>query len=265
MSSAEQHVAYFRFYGALNDFLADAHRQAEVRYSFWGQPAVKDAIEAQGVPHPEVDLILVDGEPVPFDCNLSADDRVSVYPWIASIPRPETALRPPWPELPRFVCDVHLGRLARYLRMMGIDTWYETDCSDSRLARIAEEDQRILLTRDLGLLKRGRVQLGAFVRAQQPRRKLAEVMERFPLSEHVNPLSRCLTCNRLLNEASSAAIEAHVPPNAREAHDRFVQCPSCEQVFWAGTHVDRMQQLIEDVTSEGTQALGIDPDTPSVS
>lgn len=249
MPSAQQHVAYFRFYGGLNDFLPSSHRQSETRYAFWGEPAVKDAIEAQGVPHPEVDLIVLHGTPVSFEKRLTAGDRVSVYPWIASIPRPEGTLRPPWPDPMRFVCDVHLGQLARYLRMMGVDTWYETDSSDPTLARIADEEDRILLTRDLGLLKRGRVRRGAFIRAQAPREQLAEVVARVPLDEDLDPLSRCLECNLLLHEASSRAVEEQVPPRALDAYDHFVQCPSCEQVYWEGSHVERMRRLMEKVTA----------------
>lgn len=249
MASPQQNIAHFRFYGALNDFLPSAPRQSEVQYSFWGRPAVKDAIEAQGVPHPEVDLIVIHGTAVSFERRLEAGELVSVYPWIETIPRPEGALRPPWPDPLRFVCDVHLGQLARYLRMMGIDTWYETDCSDPKLARIADEQTRILLTRDLGLLKRGQVRRGAFIRAQAPRQQLAEVVDRFPFEGHVDPLTRCLECNLPLREASSRAVEDQVPPRALEEYDHFVQCPSCEQVFWEGTHVERMHRLIERVTS----------------
>ncbi len=248
MATAQQHIAYFRFYGSLQDFLPSEHRHSDVSYTFWGRPAVKDAVEAQGIPHPEVDLIIINGSTVSFEERITAGDQVSVYPWISAIPRPAGALRPPWPDPIRFVCDVHLGQLARYLRMMGVDTWYETDCSDPKLARIADENDRILLTRDLGLLKRGRVQRGAYVRAQSPRRQLAEVVSRFPLEGQVDPLSRCLECNLRLREAPSAAIEEQVPPRALEEYEHFVQCPACEQVFWEGTHVERMHRLIEEVT-----------------
>lgn len=260
--TSPQHVALFRFYGALNDFLPASRRQMDVPYSFWGEPAVKDAIEAQGVPHPEVDLVLVNERPVSFDEGLSNGDRVSVYPWIQSLERPAKALRPPWPVPLRFLCDVHLGQLARYLRMMGFDTRYDDDRSDRMLARIADTEDRILLTRDIGLLKRGRVTKGGFVRAQEPRDQLSEVVVRFSLADRADPLSRCLTCNVSLRPSPPGAVEAQVPPRAKEAHDRFVQCPSCEQVYWEGTHVDRMQKLIASVTSANDDSrTETDPDT----
>jgi len=250
MSAPKPHTAQFRFYGSLNDFRAGSGAgAAQVRYSFSGRPAIKDAIETQGVPHPEVDLVLVNGKPVSFGYALSAGDRVSVYPWTGSLPRPSSTLRPSLPTPPRFVCDVHLGQLARYLRMLGLDTRYDRERADPVLARISDEERRILLTRDVDLLKRSRVQLGAFIRAQAPRRQLMDVARRFGLEQQADPLSRCLTCNAELEPASSEAIDAQVPLRAREAHDEFVQCPACDSVYWAGTHVERMQQLIDEVTS----------------
>lgn len=250
MSAPKPHTAQFRFYGTLNDFRAGGGPgSAQVQYSFRAQPAVKDAIEAQGVPHPEVELVLLNEDPVPFDHFLSGGDRVSVYPWIQSLPRPSRSLRPSPPVPPRFVCDVHLGQLARYLRMLGMDARYDPDRSDPALARISAEDERMLLTRDVGLLKRSRVKLGTFVRAQAPRRQLAEVVERFGLEAEADPLSRCLSCNVELGAAPSEAIEEQVPPQVRESHDVFVQCPACDSVYWAGTHVERMRELIDEVTS----------------
>lgn len=243
-------MARFRFYGRLNDFLSGTERRTGpvVRYAFWGRPAVKDAIEAQGVPHPEVDLVLANGVLVGFDHQLEAGTRVSVYPWLQSLPRPEKSLRPPLPSPPRFVCDVHLGQLARYLRMLGMDTRYDTDFSDATLAQISIDDERVLLTRDVGLLKRGRVQRGLFVRAQAPHRQSKEIVQRTEIADQADPLSRCLSCNTKLQSVSPDAIDEHVPPRARAAHDEFVQCPSCDSVYWAGTHVDRMRRLIDDVT-----------------
>ena len=264
MPAADQHRARFRFYGALNDFLSDSERSsgAVVRYSFWGRPAVKDAIEALGVPHPEVDLVLVNGAPVTFDHSVTAGDRVSVYPWIQSLPRPAESLRPPIPEPPRFVCDVHLGQLARYLRMLGVDTRYDTAHSDPTLARISAEEDRVLLTRDVGLLKRSRVERGMFVRAQAPRQQFQEVVRRLGLATDVEPLSRCLDCNTELRSASPEAIDEQVPPGARAAHDTFVQCPTCGSVYWPGSHVERLQELIESVLPATDDASEFDFSSP---
>lgn len=247
MSATKKH-AHFRFYGALNDFLPAEHRQSDVRYAFWGRPAVKDAIEAQEVPHPEVDLILANGTAVSFNASLAAGDRVSVYPWIQGLDRPDEALRPPWPSPLTFLCDVHLGRLARHLRMLGFDTRYDSDRADRVLARLSDEEDRILLTRDLELLKRRRVRLGAYVRAEAPKRQFAEVVERFGLGERAtDPFSRCLDCNVPLEPAGAEVVADEVPPHARRVNDVFRQCPSCETVYWEGSHVDRMRRLMQKV------------------
>ena len=263
MSSAEKHTARFRFYGSLNDFLSGSGPApaAEVRYAFRGQPAVKDAIEAQGVPHPEVDFVLANESPMSFKYSLTGGDRVSVYPWIQSLPRPANSLRPPVPQPSRFVCDVHLGQLARYLRMLGLNARYDTTHSDPTLAYISAEDDRVLLTRDVGLLQRSRVELGMFVRAQVPRRQLREVVQRFDLANDTDPLSRCVDCNSELRPAAPEAIDEQVPPGAREAHDEFVQCPSCGSAYWAGTHVKRMQRLIADMTTPADELS--EPDSSS--
>jgi uncharacterized protein with PIN domain len=247
MPASKKHST-FRFYGTLNDFLPAAERQSAVRYAFWGRPAVKDAIEAQGAPHPEVDLILANGHAVSFEAPLSADDRVSVYPWIHHLDRPDAALRPPWPSPLRFVCDGHLGRLARHLRMLGLDTLYDPDPDDEHLAHRSAEESRILLTRDRELLKRSRVRLGRFVRSTAPKRQFAEVVSRFELDEAaLDPFSRCFDCNTLLQSAEAEVVAEEVPPHARRVNEDFRQCPTCERVYWDGTHVDRMRRLMRQV------------------
>lgn len=243
--SATKKRACFRFYGALNEVLPVALRQSEVRYDFWGRPSVKDAIEAQGVPHPEIDLVIKNDTPVSFDATLGSGDQVSVYPWFQQLDRPDDALRPPWPSPLRFVCDVHLGRLARCLRMLGLDTRYDPDRGDRSLARLSDEEDRILLTRDVGLRKRSRVRLGAFVRGERPKRQFAEVVECFGLGEDdLDPFDRCLDCNVPTEPADPTVVVEEVPPHARRVNDAFWQCPSCETVYWVGTHVERMRRLI---------------------
>lgn len=253
MPAAKKHAG-FRFYGSLNDFLPAGHRQSTVRYAFWGRPAIKAAIEAQGVPHPEVDLILVDGTPVSFQAALAPGERVSVYPWIQCVDRPDDALLPPLPSPLRFVCDAHLGRLARYLRMLGFDTRYASHQADANLARLSDVEHRLLLTRDVELLKRGRVELGYFVRSEAPKRQLAELAERFDLGANErDAFSRCLDCNVPLDPAEPDVVADEVPPHARRVNDVFRRCPACETVYWNGTHVKRMRRLMQRVLN-GTVA-----------
>src|ERR1700741_1063698 len=186
----------FRFYEELGDFLPPERRKRSFIHWFHGTPAVKDRIEALGVPHTEVDLILVDGLPVGFMHKLLGGERVAVYPMfecfeLGTFPR----LRPqPLREL-RFVLDVHLGRLAAYLRLLGFDCLYRNDYGDEELLSISRDQRRILLSRDTGLLKRAALTHGAFLHATDPRRQLREVCDRFQLDARIAPFARCARSN----------------------------------------------------------------------
>lgn len=252
--------ATFRFYGELNDFLAPERRQAVVLYRFLGHPAVKDAIEALGVPHPEVDVIVVNGEAVGFAHRLSDGDRVAVYPAFAAIEPPAGVRVGPAPLTePRFVLDAHLGRLAAYLRMLGFDTLYRNDAADEELARASAEEGRILLTMDRGLLKRGEVVDGRCVRAVRPREQLVEVVRRYRLAGAAAPFRRCLRCNGELVTASRQEVRDRLPPRTLRFYDAFRRCPSCDTVYWKGSHHARMERLIAQVLSRrrttGTRAI----------
>ena len=236
-------VARFRFY---NDFLSQDRRFVEFEYDFLDIATVKDRIESFGVPHVEVDLILVNGQSVDFSHRVQDGDRLSIYPVfeafdIAGL----TRLRPEPLRDPRFVLDVHLGRLAGYLRMLGFDSLYQNRCSDERLAEVSREEHRILLTRDVGLLKRGSVTHGYYLRTTQPRQQLVEVVRRFDLGRLANPFTRCLRCNTLLAEADKDQVRHQLPADVYLLHDRFLRCRDCGRAYWKGGHFRRMQQLIE--------------------
>ncbi len=242
--------AQFRFYAELNDFLPPSRRGMQFSRAFVGSPSVKDAIESLGVPHSEVDLVLVDGESVDFRFPLRDGARVSVYPVFESIDiSPIARVRPSPLREPRFVLDVHLGRLAAYLRMLGFDVFAPTDCADAGLARISAEQRRILLTRDRNLLKRSAVTHGYWIRERVPRLQLVEVLKRFDLFQSVSPFRRCLRCNSLLEPIEKATIGERLPPRIRESHGDFRICRSCDRIYWKGSHHQRMQRLIQLVTN----------------
>ncbi len=239
--------ATFRFYAELNDFLPAERRMTAFSYFFHVGPAVRDAIEGLGVPHTEVDLVLVNGKPEDFSYVLRDGDRVSVYPMFESFDvRGTTRVRPEPLRQTRFILDVHLGRLAAYLRMAGFDSVYRNDYRDADLARIAREEERILLTRDRGLLKRAEVTRGYYVRATSPRAQFAEVLRRFDLFESLRPFARCLRCNSELGPAAVEAVAGRVPSGVLARHHDFLECRSCGRVYWKGTHYDRMRGLIAD-------------------
>jgi uncharacterized protein with PIN domain len=246
--------AWFRFYAELNDFLPAAKRQVEFPHRFEGRPAVKDLIEAMGPPHTEVDLILANGRSVDFTYAVRDGDRISVYPVFEALDLgPVIRVRPEPLRETRFVCDTHLGRLAAYLRMLGFDTWYRNACGDEELAALAsgratgptERRPRILLTRDRGLLKRSEVMHGYWVRETQPRLQLREVVKRFDLAGAAVPFRRCLKCNGLLQPTTKEAVNDRLLPHTRETFDVFHVCGTCGQIYWQGSHYERMRTLID--------------------
>ena len=245
--------ASIRFYAQLNDFLPPGRRQVAHAYPLPGRTSIKDLIEAAGVPHTEVDLILVNGEPVDFAYLVQDGDHISVYPAFTAIDiAPLTPVRPqPLPE-PRFVLDTHLGKLAVYLRMLGFDTLYRNDYDDETLANLAAGDRRILLTQDRGLLKRSVVTHGYYVRASDPRQQLVEVVRRFDLSGAIAPFRRCLRCNGLLAPVDKAAVAVRLPPRTREHYDEFHRCQGCGGIYWQGSHYARMQHFIARLLHDGT-------------
>jgi uncharacterized protein with PIN domain len=237
-----------RFYAELNDFLPRRNRFVTVVRPFDGEVSVKDVIEAAGVPHTEVDLVIANGESVDFAYRVRDGDRIAVYPAFEALDvGPIARVRPVPLREPRFVADTHLGRLARHLRLLGFDTVYERDCDDRQLAAAAATEGRIVLTRDVGLLKRTMVTHGLFVRAQQPRAQLIEVVRRLQLTSRFRPFTRCLACNGALAPVSKDEVATRVPERARHSHEQFVQCTQCARVYWPGTHHERLRQLVKDV------------------
>ncbi|HEY1338525.1 MAG TPA: Mut7-C RNAse domain-containing protein [Bryobacteraceae bacterium] len=238
--------AIFRFYAELNDFLPPERRFTDFPHQFLDIATVKDRIESFGVPHTEVDLILVNGESVDFQYRVRDGDRISVYPVFEGVDiAGVTRLRPEPLRDPRFVLDTHLGKLAAYLRMMGFDTLYRSCYADEQLAEASHSEHRILLTRDVGLLKRGAVTHGYFVRQTNSREQIAEIVRRFDLARLARPFTRCMRCNGVLVEASKDEIRRQLPPRIAELHDEFRRCPECGRVYWKGGHYRRMRELVE--------------------
>lgn len=240
--------ARFRFYAELNDFLPPACRGIAFTHAFEGRVSIKHLIEALGVPHPEVDLVLVNGQSVDFSYLAHDGDRISVYPVFESIDiTPLVRVRPQPLREPRFVLDTHLGRLAAYLRMLGFDTLYQNNFLDEELALISSQEGRILLTRDRGLLKRAMVTHGYCVRETYPRRQLVEVLRRFDLVAAISPFRRCIRCNDLLQPVSKRDVSDRLLPKTQQYYDEFHICQGCQQVYWKGSHYQRMQQFIAGV------------------
>jgi uncharacterized protein with PIN domain len=213
-----------------------------------GTPSVKDAIESFGVPHTEIDLILVDGRSVRFDRRLQGGERVAVYPEFERFDiSPLHRLRPRPLRVPRFVADVHLGTLARFLRLLGFDTRYGNGLDDAALAEITSREKRTLLTRDVGLLKRKAVVRGQWLRSRDPERQLEEVVEALDLKRAFKPFTRCMTCNGMLAVVSRSTVSERVPLRVYRRFRSFKQCRDCERIYWRGTHYLRLQRLVRQV------------------
>jgi uncharacterized protein with PIN domain len=237
-----------RFYAQLSDFLPSEKRARSITCSFDVSGSVKDMIESLGVPHTEVDLILVNGEPVDFRYRVQEGDRISVYPEFQSIEISSRArLRPQPLQEMRFIADTHLGRLVAYLRMLGFDTLYRNDYSDEDLARLSVEEDRILLTRDRGLLMRTVVTRGSYLRATEPDRQLAELLQRFDLVQAIAPFRRCMRCNVVLRSVPKETISDRLLPQTRQNFNEFYDCPQCGRIYWKGSHYRRMRRFIDSV------------------
>ena len=226
-----------RFYADL----AALAGEVEVAVPIGAPRSVKDAVESCGVPHPEVAVLLVDSQPVDFDHRVVGGERIAVFPPFRSIELSGVTTVEPAPVAPRFVLDVHLGTLTRRLRLLGFDCWYRTEADDHELAEVAVAEQRILLTRDRGLLMRRVISHGYCPRSNDPDRQALEVRRRYDLDEQLAPWTRCVPCNGLLRRVSRDEVLEQLPPRTRREFDRFSRCESCGQVYWPGSHVDAMR------------------------
>lgn len=241
-----------RFYAELTDFLDESRRSGRVEHSFEVSPGVKDVIESCGVPHTEVDLIVVNGKSVDFSYRLDDGDFVSVYPVFESFDvSPILRVRAEPLRTTRFLADNHLGKLARFLRLLGFDTSYDQRWQDPELVSIAVEEGRILLTRDIALLKIGRLTHGYYVRTTSPRAQLVEVVERFHLQGAIDPFTRCMACNGLFDVVDKGEIAERIPPITRELVDEYSRCSTCERIFWKGSHHSDLEAIVDSAREAG--------------
>jgi uncharacterized protein len=237
--------AEFRFYEELNDFLPKAQRNQAFAWSFRGTPSVKDTIEAIGVPHTEVDLVLVDGRSVGFEERLRGGERVAVYPVFERLDiSPLIRLRPAPLRVTRFVIDVHLGTLARHLRLLGFDALWRNDLDDETIIVTANAERRIILTRDKGILKDGRVMHGYWLRSLDPQCQLEEVVRALQLGGQFEPYTRCLECNGKLRPVTRREAARQVPLQVLLVYRDFNGCAGCGRVYWAGSHRARLDQVV---------------------
>lgn len=246
-----------RAYAELNDFLPAEQRGRTVRRPFRPHQTVKDVIEAMGIPHTEVDLILAGDESVGFEHRPAPGARLAVYPVFEALDiEPVGRLRPRPLREPRFVVDVHLGRLARLLRLVGFDARSDATLDDAALAELGAREHRIVLTRDRGLLKRRVVTHGLFVRSDRPLEQVTDVIRRLDLARRMAPFTRCLRCGGRLAPVAKAAVLERLQPLTRQHYDEFVECTSCGHVYWRGSHHEHLVALVARITAAVADEAG---------
>jgi uncharacterized protein with PIN domain len=247
--------ATLRFYEELNDYLAVPNRRRDIRVDFDPPCPVRHLVERFGVPHTEIELILIDGTSGGLETPVEDGDRIAVYPMFEAFDvTPLLRLRPAPLRRPRFFADAQLGRLARYLRLLGFDTLYENDVDDAELVRRANAGHRIVLSRDRRLLMRREVSHGCHIRQDRPLDQLAQVIIRCDLVGTIHPFTRCMDCNGLLHRVAKEAVEDRLEPGTRMHYEQFWQCAGCGKLYWKGSHYLRLKQLVDAAVGRPDQA-----------
>ena len=246
------HTAFFRFFEELNDFLPEERHKTIFPYEFIGNPTIKHIVEAIGVPHSEIDLILVDGESVGFNYRMRGGEHVSVYPVFESFDiTPIVHLRAkPIREI-KFIADVNVGKLAQKLRLLGFDTLFRKDFTDQEIVERSLHEKRIILTRDKGMLKCSAVTHGYWIRNDDPYEQVKEVVHRFQLENNFRLFTRCSVCNGLLHSVDKSLLHDRLPNRILQFYNVFMECKGCKKIYWQGSHYDHIREWINDLLKPG--------------
>jgi uncharacterized protein with PIN domain/molybdopterin converting factor small subunit len=244
-------TASLSFHAELNDFLSKKDKFQKIEHRFDNPPIVKDSIEALGVPHPEVAVIKANNKTVGFDYKVNEGDSIEIFPHLYHTDiQPIKPIKPD--GKPKFILDVHLGGLARYLRMVGFDTLYNNeDWGDKYIADTGGEENRIVLSRDIGLLKRSSVIYGYYVRKKDSMKQFIEIAERYSLRSYFTPFTTCIKCNGQIASVNKNEIIHLLEEGTKNEHNEFWQCTSCQQIYWKGTHFIKMEKLIQNIKLSG--------------
>jgi len=235
-----------KLHGDLDFFLRSGARSPGIERSLSEKTSVKDVIESFGLPHPEVDVILINARPVDFDYALTNDADIELYPVVTSSPKLKYK-RLQIAGCDRFVVDGHLGKLARDLRLLGFDVAYDPRAEDRQLLGTMERENRALLTRDRRLLMHAVVKTGYCPRSQNADEQIVEVIRRFDLLGSIAPFTRCISCNASLRKVSKAEIIERLEPLTKIYYDQFQCCTGCGQIYWAGSHFSKLQKRLEKI------------------
>jgi len=231
--------------GSLGDFLDLSVKETFVELKFELHPAIKDLIEAKGVPHTAIFKLTVNGQQQSLDYNVKAGDLITALPFesVEALEFDSIYTQPT-----TFIVDVHLAKLAKTLRLLGFNTAFDKNWDDKDIIRISNQEHRMILTRDIELLKNGDTQFGYWVRSQDPDQQIRELLQRFLLSDQLAPFTRCMKCNGLLAEVPISKVKEKVPPKVKQWCSQFFQCQDCKQVYWKGSHYEKLQQKVDELT-----------------
>ena len=240
-----------RFYEELNDFLPQARRKIRFQRQLPYPTSAKDLIESCGVPHPEVDLVLVNGESVDFGFRVSDGDNVSVYPVFESFDISGVTMLQERPlRHLQFAADTNLGKLARKMRLLGFDVAFFKEAAKNDIIQSVLSDKRVILSTDRRLLMRKEVQRGYCVRSDDANHQTLEVVRRFDLANHITPFTRCPHCNGAVEPVDKAEVLECLEPKTKAFYDDFTRCTECKKIYWEGSHTERLRAFIGWIKEE---------------
>lgn len=242
---------YLRFYEELNDFLPPRKRKKQFLHALKTRQSVKDLIESYGIPHTQVDLIIVNGKSVNFFYSVKPDDEISVYPVFESFDiKNVTHLQQAPLRKTKFILDANLNKLAHYMRMFGFDTEISKNLSEIKLIARAKLTHRIIISRNRQLLKRRDVTHGYCLTSGDPKDQLEKILSRFDLYDSTTPFSRCFLCNSKLKKIAKEKIAEKLPKKVRVQHSEFTICESCHKIYWKGSHYKKMCKFIDNLKND---------------
>lgn len=240
MKKKSKNTARFIPLDSLYDFL-EVTKDQSLKIAFELHPSVKDLIESQGIPHTAVFKLEINGKEETLDYNVQDGDKIIAYPFdsveIDSVDKI-------YSQPSSFIVDQHLGKLAKTLRLLGFDTSFDKSWNDRDIIQRSNKEQRMILTRDIELLKNGSTNYGYWIRSTNPDQQIKELFKRFILADKINPFTRCMKCNGILHKVNLNEVEDRVPPKVKEWHSDFFECSTCKQIYWRGSHYKKLEQMV---------------------
>lgn len=233
----------------LHKFTKKKNIFSEKKFFLKRRSSIKDIVESFGIPHTEIGCLLKNNKELNFEYIPVKGDFIKVRGVTPPLNvKLKTKLRPVNFDQLKFIADVNIGKAAVLLRALGFDTLWEDRLDDGYIAILAESEKRIVLTRDIDLLKRKSIVYGMFVDSMEPFEQTKLIVERFGLNPPYDLFSRCTRCNSILQSVSKEDIIDRLLPKTKIYYNSFFICPGCEKIYWAGSH---REKIINDFKNIG--------------